>query len=106
MAQEQWDLDAASFDDEPDHGLTDPRTRAAWRDLLVGVFPPAPARVADLGGGTGTLTRLLIDDGYTIDELLDDLADITPPTPLAEGVAQLEAALRPSGSPRALISGW
>jgi hypothetical protein len=29
-----------------------------------------------------------------VDELLDDLADVAPPTPLGEGVAELEAVLR------------
>jgi SAM-dependent methyltransferase len=67
MTQEQWDIEAASFDDEPDHGLADPRTRAAWRDLLLGALPSVPARVADLGCGTGTLTRLLTDEGYAVD---------------------------------------
>ena len=66
---EQWDLEAASFDDEPDHGLADPAVRAAWRDLLLEVLPVAPARVADLGCGTGTLTRLLVDEGYLVDGL-------------------------------------
>ena len=69
MTQELWDLEAASFDDEPDHGLADPQTRAAWRELLLGELPPAPARVADLGCGTGTLTRLLVDEGYAVDGL-------------------------------------
>ncbi len=69
MAREIWDREAASFDLEADHGLTDPRTRAAWRDLLLEVLPATPARVADLGCGTGTLTRLLIDAGYAVDGL-------------------------------------
>ncbi len=69
MTRELWDREAASFDDEPDHGLTDPVIRAAWRDLLLDVLPPAPARVADLGCGTGTLTRLLVDEGYVVDGL-------------------------------------
>lgn len=68
-AQELWDAEAASFDDEPDHGLADPRTRAAWRDLLLDVLPAGPARIADLGCGTGTLTRLLTDEGYAVDGL-------------------------------------
>ncbi|CUR57449.1 SAM-dependent methyltransferase [metagenome] len=63
---ELWDAEAASFDQEADHGLTDPVVRAAWRDLLVGVLPPVPARVADLGCGTGTLSRLLTDEGYDV----------------------------------------
>jgi SAM-dependent methyltransferase len=67
VTQELWDLEAATFDDEPDHGLADPRTRAAWRELLLGELPPAPARIADLGCGTGTLTRLLVDEGYRVD---------------------------------------
>ena len=61
MTQEIWDLEAASFDDEPDHGLADPETRAAWRELLLGVLPEPPARIADLGCGTGTLTRLHVN---------------------------------------------
>jgi len=69
MTQELWDREAESFDDEPDHGLADPVARAAWRELLLGVLPPAPARVADLGCGTGTLARLLSDEGYTVDGL-------------------------------------
>lgn len=69
MTQQLWDREAPTFDDEPDHGLADPATRAAWRELLLGVLPSAPARVADLGCGTGTLTRLLTDEGYAVDGL-------------------------------------
>jgi SAM-dependent methyltransferase len=69
MTQDLWDREAEAFDEEPDHGLADPRTRAAWRDLLLDVLPAAPARIADLGCGTGTLTRLLSDEGYTVDGL-------------------------------------
>jgi 2-polyprenyl-3-methyl-5-hydroxy-6-metoxy-1,4-benzoquinol methylase len=61
-----WDGQAATFDDEPDHGLRDPRVRAAWRDLLLTHTPVAPARVADLGCGTGTLSVLLAEEGYDV----------------------------------------
>ena len=64
---ELWDAEAATFDDEPDHGLRDPATRAAWLTLLTGHLPPAPARVADLGCATGTLSVLLADAGHTVD---------------------------------------
>jgi len=73
VTQELWDAEAASFDDAPDHGLADPVVRAAWRELLLGVLPAAPARIADLGCGTGTLSRLLVDEGYALDGL-----DISP----------------------------
>jgi SAM-dependent methyltransferase len=59
--------EAATFDDEPDHGLGDPEARAAWLALLTGHLPAAPARIADLGCGTGTLTVLLADAGYAVD---------------------------------------
>ncbi|MBF4162432.1 methyltransferase domain-containing protein [Nocardioides sp. CBS4Y-1] len=62
-----WDAEAATFDDAADHGLHDPRVRHAWRDLLARLLPPTPARVADLGCGTGTLTHLLGEEGYAVD---------------------------------------
>lgn len=62
-----WDAEAPAFDEAPDHGLLDPDVRAAWRALLLGVLPPAPADVVDLGCGTGTLALLLADEGYVVD---------------------------------------
>ncbi|HEY9564710.1 MAG TPA: class I SAM-dependent methyltransferase [Nocardioides sp.] len=69
MSREQWDSEAATYDEEPDHGLTDPTLREAWRQLLGGVLPTPPAHIADLGCGTGTLARLLVDEGYSVDGL-------------------------------------
>jgi SAM-dependent methyltransferase len=62
-----WNDEAATFDEAADHGLRDPGVRAAWRELLLSVLPPAPARIADLGCGTGTLTLLLAAQGYVVD---------------------------------------
>src|SRR6478672_7644986 len=38
-AAEFWDEQAATFDDEPDHGLTAPPIRAAWARLLLPLVP-------------------------------------------------------------------
>lgn len=62
-----WDAEAPRFDEAADHGLRDDTVRAAWRSLLVSLLPPAPARVADLGCGTGTLSLLLAGEGYAVD---------------------------------------
>lgn len=68
-ARALWDAEALTFDEAPDHGLADPVTRAAWRELLLARLPDAPARIADLGCGTGTLSVLLAEEGYAVDGL-------------------------------------
>jgi SAM-dependent methyltransferase len=81
-----WDAEAAGFDEEPDHGLRDPATRAAWGRLLARQLPPAPAAVLDLGCGTGTLTLLLAEAGHRVHGV--DLA----PAMVAAARAKLAAA--------------
>jgi SAM-dependent methyltransferase len=61
-----WDRQAATFDDEPDHGLRDPVVRKAWADLLEAVLPVPAASIADLGCGTGSLTVLLAQAGHHV----------------------------------------
>jgi SAM-dependent methyltransferase len=63
---EAWDAEAPAYDEPLDHGLLDQDVRAAWRRLLLGLLPPPPARVADLGCGTGTLSALLADEGFDV----------------------------------------
>jgi ubiquinone/menaquinone biosynthesis C-methylase UbiE len=65
-AQQFWDAQAANFDEAPDHGLLDPDIRAAWASLLLPALPPPPARVADLGCGTGSITVLLTEAGFDV----------------------------------------
>jgi len=65
-ASEYWDDQAAAFDAAPDHGMSDPTVRDAWAELLLPLLPPVPARVADLGCGTGTLTLLMAQAGHLV----------------------------------------
>ncbi|WP_431278680.1 class I SAM-dependent methyltransferase [Leifsonia poae] len=66
MSANEWDRYAESFDEAADHGLLDPDVRVAWRELLLPLLPPAPAAIADLGCGTGSLSVLLAEAGHHV----------------------------------------
>lgn len=61
-----WDQEAATFDEEPDHGLRDPLVRKAWTERLVHWLPPAPQSVLDIGCGTGSLSVVLASLGHHV----------------------------------------
>jgi ubiquinone/menaquinone biosynthesis C-methylase UbiE len=61
-----WSQRAATFDDEPDHGLTDFRVRAAWSSRLAEWIPPGNTSIVDLGCGTGSLSVLLAAAGHEV----------------------------------------
>ena len=61
-----WDAQAASFDDEPDHGLRDPKVRRAWADRLGSWLPARASDVLDLGCGTGSLSLLAAEQGHHV----------------------------------------
>jgi len=65
-ARRYWDNQAATFDQEPDHGLRDPQTLAAWTELLKTWLPSTPIEVLDIGCGTGSLSVVLAGLGHQV----------------------------------------
>lgn len=70
--RDYWHEDSASYDDAVSHNPRSPAVRAAWAASLRHLLPPPPARVLDVGAGTGFLSLLLAGQGYRVTAL--DLA--------------------------------
>jgi SAM-dependent methyltransferase len=64
-----WDRDSATYDRSASHALDDPAEAAVWRGALRRLLPPPPARVLDVGAGTGALSLLAADLGYVVTAL-------------------------------------
>lgn len=54
-----------------DEFLADADASASWRRRLLDSLPPAPARVAHINCGRGTLAALLVAEGYAVHGLAD-----------------------------------
>ena len=61
-----WNVDASTYDDTPSHAATDPVEAAAWRAALLRFLPAPPARVLDVGAGTGAMSMLAAELGFRV----------------------------------------
>ncbi len=126
MTANPWDAEAATFDDQPDHGLRDPDVRAAWARLILPLMPAANTTIVDLGCGTGSLAVLLAEaghdvcgidlsdrmldvarqkaDGLTIDFRNGDAAD--PPTARTYDVVLVRHVLWAMPDPHVALGNW
>src|SRR6185503_7313394 len=65
-SRQYWDDLAPSFDDDPDHGLSDGRIRETWTELLKTWVLATNTTVLDIGCGTGSLSVILARLGHTV----------------------------------------
>ncbi len=86
QTRQYWDNEAATFDNEPDHGLRDPIVREAWTNLLTKSLLTPPASVLDIGCGTGSLSLILAKLNYNVTGI--DLSEAM----IARAKAKTEAA--------------
>lgn len=61
-----WNTLSPTYDDAPDHRVRSEAEHGAWLDMLRSLLPPPPARILDLGTGTGFLALLLAELGHRV----------------------------------------
>lgn len=64
-----WDADAATYDDSEGHRPRAPIHQAAWLGAMARLLPPTPARVLDVGAGTGFLSLMAARLGHEVTAL-------------------------------------
>lgn len=67
--REWWDRDSHTYDSSASHALTHPVEAAAWRAALERFLPAPPARVLDVGAGTGAMSLLAAELGHRVTSL-------------------------------------
>lgn len=64
-----WDTDASTYDLSSSHNPTTALEQATWSAVLERLLPPVPARVLDVGAGTGFLSLLAARLGHQVTAL-------------------------------------
>jgi SAM-dependent methyltransferase len=90
-----WDEDAATYDNVTDHRPTAAAERAAWAAALARLLPVPPARVLDIGAGTGFLSLIAARIGHKVTSL-----DLSPGM-----LAKLRASAEAEGLDVEIIEG-
>ncbi|HVL90117.1 MAG TPA: methyltransferase domain-containing protein [Actinomycetota bacterium] len=67
--QQFWDADSRTYDATSSHSVADPVEAATWRALMARVLPEAPARILDVGAGTGAMSLLAASLGHRVTAL-------------------------------------
>ena len=63
---EAWDRGVADYDELVAHGRLTRTEADAWKVVLAGHLPPLPARVLEVGAGTGVMSLLIAELGYQL----------------------------------------
>src|SRR5215203_1968498 len=104
-----WDVDAATYDLSPSHRPRSSAEQAAWAATLARLLPPAPARVLDVGAGTGFLSLLAAGLGHHVTAhdlsagMLAKLADKAKAAGLTVEISEGAAEAPPEGPFDAVI---
>lgn len=61
-----WDADATSYDHSASHHPSTALERAAWAGALARLVPAPPARILDVGAGTGFLSLIAARLGHRV----------------------------------------
>ncbi len=64
-----WDAKAQSYDRSPHHNPSSDLELAAWRAAALALLPAPPARVLDVGAGTGFISLVLAQLSYRVTAL-------------------------------------
>jgi ubiquinone/menaquinone biosynthesis C-methylase UbiE len=61
-----WDRGVEDYDELVAHGRLSRTEADAWKVVLARLLPPAPSKILEVGAGTGVMSLLLAELGYSV----------------------------------------